>query len=48
MSQPRPLRSVHNSDGWDLESLESVMAPAIKPYLYSLETSAEHFSWDPI
>lgn len=48
MSQPRPLRSVHHSDGWDLEKLETVFAPSIKSYLYSLETSAEHFSWDPI
>jgi NAD(P)-dependent dehydrogenase (short-subunit alcohol dehydrogenase family) len=48
MSQPRPLRSVHNSDGWDFESLDTVMAPAIRSYLYPLETSAEHFSWDPI
>jgi NAD(P)-dependent dehydrogenase (short-subunit alcohol dehydrogenase family) len=48
MSQSRPLRSVHNSDGWGFESLDRVMAPAIKSYLYPLETSAEHFSWDPI
>jgi NAD(P)-dependent dehydrogenase (short-subunit alcohol dehydrogenase family) len=48
MSQSRPLRSVHNSEGWDFESLETVMAPSIKSYLYPLETSAEHFSWDPI
>jgi len=48
MSQPRPLRSVHHAGGWDLESLEQVLEPSIRPYLYSLETSAEHFSWDPI
>jgi NAD(P)-dependent dehydrogenase (short-subunit alcohol dehydrogenase family) len=48
MSQSRPLRSVHNSDGWDFESLRTVMLPSIRSYLYPLETSAEHFSWDPI
>jgi hypothetical protein len=48
MSQPRPLRSVHNADGWNLDSLDRVLAPSIRSYLYSLETSAEHFSWDPI
>lgn len=48
MSQSRPLRSVHNAEGWDLDSLETVLAPSIESYLYSLETSAEHFHWDPI
>lgn len=48
MSQPRPLRSVHRSDGWDLESLRDTFVPSIRSYLYSLETSAEHFAWDPI
>ncbi len=48
MSQPRPLRSVHNSKGWDLDSLGTVFAPAIKSYLYPLESAAQHFSWDPI
>jgi hypothetical protein len=48
MSQPRPLRSVHNSDGWDIDSLSTVLAPSIKSYLYPLETSPQHFSWDPI
>lgn len=48
MSQPRPLRGVHNSTGWDMDSLQTVLAPSIASYMYSLETSAEHFSWDPI
>jgi NAD(P)-dependent dehydrogenase (short-subunit alcohol dehydrogenase family) len=48
MSQSRPLRSVHNSEGWNIDSLDRVFAPSIRSYLYSLETSAEHFSWDPI
>jgi NAD(P)-dependent dehydrogenase (short-subunit alcohol dehydrogenase family) len=48
MSQSRPLRSVHHSDGWTLDRLSDLMLPSLASYLYDLETSGEHFSWDPI
>ncbi len=48
MSQPRPVRSMHRSEGWTAESLESHFLPAIKSSLYGLEGSAEVFSWDAV
>ncbi len=48
MSQPRPIRSVHRSDGWTVDTLEEVMKPAMKSSLVPLEVSANVFSWDPI
>lgn len=48
MSQPRPLRGVHRSDGWTQESLASQFLPSVKANLYPLEGSAEVFSWDAI
>ena len=48
MSQARPVRGFHHSDGWDMSTLTGVLKPAVKPFLYPLETSADYFSWDPI
>jgi NAD(P)-dependent dehydrogenase (short-subunit alcohol dehydrogenase family) len=48
MSQPRPLRSVHRSEGWSAQTLAEQMLPAFKTSLYPLERSTDVFSWDPI
>ncbi len=48
MSQPRPVRSVHRSEGWTPETLASQMLPALKGSFYPLERSGDVFSWDPI
>jgi NAD(P)-dependent dehydrogenase (short-subunit alcohol dehydrogenase family) len=48
MSQPRPIRSVHRSDGWSVHSLAEHMLPAMASGFYPLERSADVFSWDPI
>ncbi len=48
MSQPRPLRSIHRSEGWTPESLAEQMLPAFKGSFYPLDRSADIFSWDPI
>jgi NAD(P)-dependent dehydrogenase (short-subunit alcohol dehydrogenase family) len=48
MSQPRPIRSVHRSDGWSVQSLAEHMLPAMASGFYPLERSADVFSWDPI
>src|SRR3990172_4184786 len=48
MSQPRPVRSIHTSDGWTVESLADRLGPAFRSSLVPLETSGEVFSWDPI
>jgi NAD(P)-dependent dehydrogenase (short-subunit alcohol dehydrogenase family) len=48
MSQPRPIRSVHRSEGWDPGTLATHMLPAFRSALYKLERSADVFPWDPI
>lgn len=48
ISQPRPLRSVHRSEGWSPQSIASHLLPALKPDFYPLDTTAEVFPWDPI
>ncbi|GBU15172.1 3-hydroxyacyl-CoA dehydrogenase [Polaromonas sp.] len=48
ISQPRPLRSVHRSEGWTPETVASHALPALKALFYPLERSGDVFSWDPI
>jgi len=48
MSQPRPLRGIHRSEGWTVESLHSHLLPALRNDFYPLDRSADIFSWDPI
>ncbi len=48
MSQPRPLRSVHRSDGWTPETIAEHAFPALKPHFLSVSTSPELYPWDPI
>ncbi|GAB2907250.1 SDR family oxidoreductase [Paralcaligenes sp. KSB-10] len=47
-SQPRPIRSVHMSDGWTPESIAEVAVPALKHHFFKLERSPEVIDWDPI
>lgn len=48
MSQPRPLRGVHRSDGWTVESIHEHMLPSLRASFYPLQRSADVFSWDPV
>lgn len=48
MSQSRPVRSVHCSDGWEAESIAAHGMAALKASFMPLDTSAEVFAWDPI
>jgi len=48
MSQPRPLRSVHRSEGWTPDTVATHMLPAFRSSLYKLERSADVFPWDSI
>ena len=48
MSQSRPLRSVHRSEGWTVGSLAEHGMPALKASFYKLDRSADVFSWDAI
>ncbi|MDB5859752.1 MAG: dehydrogenase, short-chain alcohol dehydrogenase like [Ramlibacter sp.] len=48
MSQPRPIRGVHRSEGWTLATLGSHFLPSVKANLVPLETGLEVFPWDAI
>ena len=48
MSQPRPLRSVHQGEGWTPEDIANHAMPALKSSFVSMERSGEVFSWDPV
>jgi hypothetical protein len=48
MSQPRPVRSVHRSEGWTPQSVAAQALPALKASFYDLERSGDVFCWDPI
>ena len=48
MSQPRPVRSVHRSEGWSPATVASHALPALKASFFDLERSGDVFSWDPI
>jgi len=47
-SQPRPIRSVHRSEGWTPQTMAEHMLPALKSSFFPLERSGDVFCWDPI
>jgi hypothetical protein len=47
-SAPRPVRSVHRSEGWSAASIAEELLPALRPSLQPLQVSADVFSWDPV
>jgi NAD(P)-dependent dehydrogenase (short-subunit alcohol dehydrogenase family) len=47
-SVPRPIRSVHRSEGWTVASLADELLPALRPNLQPLQVSADVFAWDPV
>ncbi|MHA1564752.1 MAG: SDR family oxidoreductase [Alphaproteobacteria bacterium] len=47
MSQPRPIRSVHRSEGWTPDSIAKHAMPALQDSFYSLDRTADVFGWDP-
>ncbi len=48
MSQSRPLRSVHASDGWTVETVANRAIPALRSHFYPLDRSQDVFTWDPV
>jgi NAD(P)-dependent dehydrogenase (short-subunit alcohol dehydrogenase family) len=48
ISQPRPLRAVHRSEGWTPETIAEHAMPALKSEFYPLDRSQDVFSWDPV
>jgi NAD(P)-dependent dehydrogenase (short-subunit alcohol dehydrogenase family) len=47
-SQPRPVRSVHYSQGWTPELIGEIAMPALRKNFYALERSPDVIDWDPI
>ena len=47
MSQPRPVRSVHRSEGWTPQFIAEHGMPALKSSFVPMERSGDVFSWDP-
>ena len=48
ISQPRPVRSVHRSEGWTPQSIAEHAMPAMRASFYPLDRSADVFSWEPV
>ncbi|AVO49282.1 3-hydroxyacyl-CoA dehydrogenase [Melaminivora suipulveris] len=48
MSQPRPVRSVHRSEGWTPQDIAAHGMPALKSSFVPMERSGDVFSWDPV
>ncbi len=47
-SQPRPVRSVHCSEGWTPDSIAAVAVPAMRNSFHALERSPDVVGWDPL
>jgi NAD(P)-dependent dehydrogenase (short-subunit alcohol dehydrogenase family) len=47
-SPPRPVRSLHRSDGWTADSIAAELLPAFRPSLFPLQVSGDVFAWDPV
>ena len=48
MSQSRPIRSVHRSEGWTPALVAEHALPALRQSLLPLDRSSDVFSWDPV
>ena len=48
ISQNRPLRSIHEGDGWTPQRLVEHAFPALQNDLYPLHRSQDIFGWDPV
>jgi NAD(P)-dependent dehydrogenase (short-subunit alcohol dehydrogenase family) len=47
-SQPRPIRTVHTSDGWTPEAIAERVFPMFASDFYPLQRSGDIFTWDPV
>jgi NAD(P)-dependent dehydrogenase (short-subunit alcohol dehydrogenase family) len=48
ISQPRPIRTAHNDQGWTVESCLERAIPMFRPSLFPLDLSRDAFAWDPV
>jgi len=47
-SVPRPIRSIHNGEGWTPETVASVCLPAMRPFFHPLARSSDIFAYEAI
>jgi NAD(P)-dependent dehydrogenase (short-subunit alcohol dehydrogenase family) len=47
-NQPRPIRTIHRSDGWTPAALDAQLKGAFAGSFTPLDRSGDVFSWDPI
>ncbi|OED39567.1 3-hydroxyacyl-CoA dehydrogenase [Chromatiales bacterium (ex Bugula neritina AB1)] len=47
-SKPRPIRSMHRSEGWTAETIARDLVPAFKSDFYGMDRSPTLIDWDPI
>ncbi|QIL73976.1 SDR family NAD(P)-dependent oxidoreductase (plasmid) [Diaphorobacter sp. HDW4B] len=47
-SQPRPIRTAHNSEGWTVETCLDRAIPMFAPSFFPLDKSRDVFTWDPV
>jgi NAD(P)-dependent dehydrogenase (short-subunit alcohol dehydrogenase family) len=47
-SSPRPVRIVHNAEGWTPETIAEMAMPALRAGFMPLDRSGEVFDWDPL
>ena len=47
-NQPRPVRTIHRSDGWTPDKIEAQLKGAFGASFTPLERSTDVFSWDPV
>jgi NAD(P)-dependent dehydrogenase (short-subunit alcohol dehydrogenase family) len=47
-SQPRIVRSIHDSEGWTPEKLGDMLEQTMKSHFHPLDVSAEYINWDPL
>lgn len=48
MNQPRPVKSLHRSEGWSPEEIAEHALPAMRSVLTPLEETADVFNWAPV
>jgi len=47
-SQPRILRSVHDSEGWTVDKLSDMLEQTMNSHFHPLDYSGKYISWDPL
>jgi NAD(P)-dependent dehydrogenase (short-subunit alcohol dehydrogenase family) len=47
-NQPRPIRTIHRSDGWTADKIDQQLKAAFASSFTPLERSTDVFSWDPV